>query len=318
MLARCEMAVEALRRPFPPLHQAVIKGAANGVTLMDWDETGQPRKPGALCIGAQKAGTSWLAQMLGQHPQIWVPPFKEAHYFNYRFIPGHRYWIDWHWRTKPKEIRDRHARRGMPMPPELDAYLTRIATAKHIHSNRWYKDIFAPAPSIATPMDFSPEYSTLPEDGVAFVAGFLPKARVVYLIRHPVDRAVSQLRMNLRREKRAPATLADWLAEVENPVLAERGDYAAYIPRWQRHFGERLLILPFGRIAVDPSGLMETVESHLGIGPFAYDGLGQRVFANPEGLMPPPEAVARLADLMAPQVAFLRDHLGHDFLAEVR
>ena len=31
-----------------------------------FDPQGQPRKPGALCIGAQKAGTSWLAQMLGQ------------------------------------------------------------------------------------------------------------------------------------------------------------------------------------------------------------------------------------------------------------
>ena len=39
-----------------------------------FDPEGQPRKPGALCIGAQKAGTSWLAQMLGQHPQVFLNP----------------------------------------------------------------------------------------------------------------------------------------------------------------------------------------------------------------------------------------------------
>lgn len=79
--------------------------------MTDWNPAGQPRKPGALCIGAQKAGTSWLAHMLGQHPQIWVPPFKEAHFFNHRFLPEQRYWIAWHYRTKPQEIRDRHIRR---------------------------------------------------------------------------------------------------------------------------------------------------------------------------------------------------------------
>ena len=77
-----------------------------------FDAGGAPRKPGALCIGAQKAGTSWLAQMLGQHPQIWIPPFKEVQFFNHRFIPEHRKWIGWHYRNKPAEIRDRHAARN--------------------------------------------------------------------------------------------------------------------------------------------------------------------------------------------------------------
>ena len=76
-----------------------------------------------------------------------------------------------------------------------------ITTGRMFH-NQWYKRIFAPAPPGAKPMDFTPEYSTLPEGGVTYVADFLPKARILYLIRHPVDRAVSQLRMNLRRARR--------------------------------------------------------------------------------------------------------------------
>ncbi|MDO5706571.1 MAG: sulfotransferase [Paracoccus sp. (in: a-proteobacteria)] len=284
----------------------------------DWNADGQPRKPQVLCIGAQKAGTSWLAQILGQHPQVWIPPFKETHFFNYQFVPGHRYWIEWHYRNKPAEIRQRHARRQSPIPPEVDQWLTGICAGRRMFTNHWYKRIFAPAPAHAMGADFTPEYSTLPDEGVAHVAGFLPRARVIYLIRDPVDRAVSQLRMNLMREKRRPATVADWLHEIENPVLAERGDYAAYIPRWQRYFGDRLLILPYGRIAADPDGLMQAVETHLGIGPFAYAGLRNKVFATPDGLMPPPQAVAALAERLAPQTAFLRDHLGVDFAAQTR
>lgn len=281
-----------------------------------FDPAGKPRKPGAICIGAQKAGTSWLAQMLGQHPQIWIPPFKEVQFFNHRFLPEHRKWIGWHYRNKPAEIRDRHLQRDVPMPPELDAYLDGLTTGQMFH-NHWYKRVFAPAPAHATPMDFTPEYSTLPEEGVDFVAQFLGKARVIYLIRHPVDRAVSQLRMNLRRENRKPETVADWLAEFDNPVLFDRGDYASYLPRWRQRFPE-MLILPFGQIAADPATLMDRVEAHLSIGPYPYANLSKKVFANPKGLHPPAEAIKVLAERMAPQIDFLTDEMGAEFVAQIR
>ena len=282
-----------------------------------FDPNGQPRKPDILGIGAQKAGTSWLAQMLGQHPQIWVPPFKEVQYFNQKFIPEHGRWIAWHYRNKPLEIRQRHKLRDVPMPPELDAYLDAITTGRMFH-NQWYKRIFAPAPAGAKPMDFTPEYSTLPEEGVAYVADFLPRARILYLIRHPVDRAVSQLRMNLRRAKRDPQTVADWLTEIEAPELYDRGDYAAYVPRWRRHVGDRMLILPYGRIATDPVSVLEQVEAHLDIGPFPYANMSKRVFASPEGLRPPPEAVAALTARLQPQIDWLGAEFGADFLAATR
>src|SRR5689334_16087334 len=38
--------------------------------------------PDFLCIGAQKAGTSWLYQQLEPHPDFWMPPVKELHYFD--------------------------------------------------------------------------------------------------------------------------------------------------------------------------------------------------------------------------------------------
>jgi hypothetical protein len=38
--------------------------------------------PDFLCVGAQKTGTSWLYQQLAEHPDFWMPPLKELHYFN--------------------------------------------------------------------------------------------------------------------------------------------------------------------------------------------------------------------------------------------
>ena len=35
-----------------------------------------------FCIGAQKAGTTTLHDVLNMHPDIYLPPNKEAHFFN--------------------------------------------------------------------------------------------------------------------------------------------------------------------------------------------------------------------------------------------
>lgn len=40
-----------------------------------------------LNIGAMKAGTTWLAVQLGSHPDIFLPPVKEVHYFAHIHSP---------------------------------------------------------------------------------------------------------------------------------------------------------------------------------------------------------------------------------------
>lgn len=285
---------------------------------MGWDPDGTPRKPDFLGIGAQKAGTTWLSQMLAQHPLIWTPPFKEVQFFNHRFIEEHRTWLGWHYRRARQSIEKRHAARDEPVPPAVVRYLDRI-TREPMFTNHWYKSVFAPAPAGTHPIDVTPEYSTLPEEGVAFVARFLPEARFIYLIRHPVDRAVSQLKMNLTRAGRRPATLEQWLAEIEDPVLMDRGDYRSYVPRWDAHFGpDRLLYLPFGMIARDPVGLLRQVEAFLGLPAHDYHGARSKVFASDGSLVVPDPARARLREKLEPQFAFLEARFGADFVARFR
>ena len=286
--------------------------------LRKWDADGKPKKPQIIGIGAQKAGTTWLSAMLSQHPQVWTPPFKEAQFFNHRFVPEHRQWLPWHFKRARQNQERRYATRGLPFPPELDAYLTRI-TRGEMFTNHWYKQVFAPAPQGTMPCDITPEYSTLPDEGVGFVADFLPKARFIYIIRHPVDRVVSQLKMNLTRKGRRPRGVEDWLAETEDPVLYDRGDYATYVPRWTARFGpDRLLILPFGAIAANPGAFMRRVETHCGLDPHSYDNLAAKVFASNAELSVPPEARARIRERLEPQFQFLEATFGSDFMAQIR
>jgi len=286
--------------------------------LPKWDAEGRPKKPLIVGIGAQKAGTTWLSQMLTQHPQVWIPPFKEVQFFNHRFVPEHRQWLPWHFRRARQNQEKRYAARGLPFPPELDAWLGRI-TRGEMFTNHWYKQVFAPAPEDTQPCDITPEYSTLPDEGVQFVADFLPRARFIYIIRHPVDRAVSQLKMNLTRKNRKPRGVEAWLAEIEDPVLYDRGDYATYVPRWTSRFGaDRLLILPFGAIAANPGGFMRRVETHCGLEPHAYQNLAAKVFAGNAELSVPAEARAVLRERLEPQFAFIEATFGKDFAAQIR
>lgn len=283
-----------------------------------WDAQGKPRKPRIIGIGAQKAGTSWLSEMLAQHPKIWTPPFKEVQFFNHRFIPEHRDWLPWHYRRSKENLVRRHLAKNIPIAPEMAEYLARITSGK-MFTDSWYRGIFAPAPAGTRPIDITPEYSTLPDEGVDFVRDFLPQAQFIYIIRHPVDRAISQLKMNLKRKGRTPQTTADWLAEVEDPVLLDRGDYATYLPRWQARFGpDRLLVLPFGRIARDPVGLIREVETFLGLPAAEYLGLGKKVFAAPGGLSVPDEARAVLRDKLEPQFAYLEAAMPQAFMDDLR
>ena len=55
--------------------------------------------PDIICPGTYKCGTTWLFEMLRQHPDIFIPDFKEFHYFS--TIHGDGLWesksIDWYY-----------------------------------------------------------------------------------------------------------------------------------------------------------------------------------------------------------------------------
>ncbi|WP_170952188.1 sulfotransferase [Synechococcus sp. UW69] len=51
--------------------------------------------PTFLCVGAQKAGTTTLHQLLSRHPQIFLPDKKELHYFSLNFDKNLKWYEKW-------------------------------------------------------------------------------------------------------------------------------------------------------------------------------------------------------------------------------
>ena len=274
------------------------------------------RKPDILCIGAQKAGTTWFHTNFGARDDVWVPPFKELHYFDFHYAPDSADWAAQHIRRSVKEAIRRHVLAGTDVDLELLSYLMR-AQSEPMFTRRWYGAMFERAGAAQQALDVTPEYSCISEQGVQFVRRFLPETRFIYILRDPVARAVSQMKMNLKRRKKEPQTRAEWLWAARQPVIGVRGDYKAYVPRWREAFGDsRLLFMPFGLIAKAPDRFMAQVEGFLGMPPARYPAAARPVHQGID-LQVPGYVIEFLSEQLRPQSAFLAREFDPTFCASL-
>ena len=160
--------------------------------------------PKFLCIGAQKAGTSWLYAQLQTHPEVWMPPVKELQFFNHLYVPAHRAWTTWHIRQGAARALA-VPRRARPRPRTSATCATSPTSARASSSPTAGTGGPSSAPRTQGKLvgEITPEYSTIPEAGIRHVRALLGAVRVIYLIRAPVSRALSQLQMNLSRKGNA-------------------------------------------------------------------------------------------------------------------
>lgn len=205
--------------------------------------------PDFVIIGAQRSGTTSLYKYMIQHPEV-IPAYKkEVHYFDYNYHRG----INWYRMHFP-------TRRRMALSTKDGK---RVVTG-----------------------EASPYYLYHP---VAYrrMAETLPDARLIAVLRNPVDRAYSQYRMNVRknREKfsfqeaiekeleRTDQNLDDRPQTPDTDVSIHkhysylaRGRYLEQIEKWLQCFDrEQLLILNSERLYKTPSQSVNQVSEFLSI-----------------------------------------------------
>ena len=192
-----------------------------------------------------------------------MPPVKELHFFDHLYVEANRHWTTGHIHQGVQRALKFHLNGDKPVDWEFVRYLTDMATHK-MFTKPWYLRCFErPRAEKSVCGDITPEYSTIPLEGIQHVKRMLPEVKVLYIVRDPVERALSQLRMNVERRGEVPRE-DSLLRMADHPDIDNRGDYAAYIPRWRGMFPEdRMLMLPYGDIASDPKGFMRQVETCL-------------------------------------------------------
>lgn len=273
--------------------------------------------PGFLCIGAQKAGTTWLFSQLQSHPKVWMPPIKELQYFSHLFVPEHRRWTTWHIENSIRNIVKHQV--GLPKGFEIAFvnYITSLS-GPDMFTEAWYRRAFdRPIARNRLIGDITPEYSTIPDAGVAYVRRLLGPVKIIYIIRCPLTRALSQLRMNASRRGMARISRDEWIALADEWDIANRGDYKTYIPRWKAHFADGdLHFVPYGRISKAPQKVLADIEAFLGLPEHEYVRAGERIHAGAR-MEVPDEAVDHLTRKLADQRDFLTSEFGEAFVEQI-
>lgn len=274
--------------------------------------------PNFLCIGAQKAGTTWLDRMLRQHPDVWLPPKKELHFFDCLYFDDHKKWdIPATQRVFTQRLREER-KKGVVDNKYIE-YLRNLKN-NHEYTLEWYRSCFEieSAQNAQIIGDITPEYSMLPTEGIEYVKEVLPNVKIIYIIRDPFDRAWSQIKMRIQRRNLDQSKI-EWNKMFRNKDIKSRGNYAEYIPRWLSVFPkENILFLPFGKIKSNPEHMMYHVEHFLGLSHFQYSEYDKIVHENKLVVNKPNDELYLLKEFVNPQYDFLNSFFDKEFLDEIK
>ncbi len=261
-----------------------------------------------MCVGATKAGTTWAHDQLAAHPDCYLRTIKEYHYFNTN--------SDVHWDKKIQEtegeIADWLAKGGALTPyqqqrlSDLQSWLP-IVQRRAVNPQVFAEYLRASAPNAKLVGDFTPAYSIMPGRALRPILD-MGAVKVLYLIREPLARLWSHVRMSAQRAAQGQfeAACADVLQKTLDGAqegIVRRGDYAANLPKLQRIFGGNLLVM-FTEDLFTKAGF-DRLLSFLGLAPASAD-MTKRVH---EGRSLPMPAALRTAALR-----FLRPQ--YDFIAQ--
>ena len=225
--------------------------------------------PHFLVIGAQKGGTTWLDRNLRTHPQIWLPPEKEIHFFDLprplpfaalQYVPDRsvRHW------TRHRLQRD------------LDKVERGEQTAEWYRnyyyaprSWRWYQALFTPnAGQIAG--ESTPRYAVIPRRKIAAIRRRMPNLKIIYLLRDPIDRMWSDLAMFHDQRFGGQGTHTVDASPTDqflgHPRHLAHSRYARNLARWEEFFPREQIFTGFmNEIADSPETLLRKVFEFLGV-----------------------------------------------------
>ena len=248
------------------------------------------------------------------HQGVWLPKEKELHYFDEKLGSSG---LELRARLRGDRAPGRALappgappaalvpQRHEPLDMRWDArYFLRTPT------DAWYASLFRGGEGRITG-EITPRYAVLDEGTVAHVASLMPAARIVFLMRNPIERAWSHAVMQLVRGREGASADDELRAHFAGDESRSRTDYVATIDRWARHFPPEQVFLGWVEdVHFRPRELMEALYAFLGAGePERWTELGERVFGGARQTMPA-EHAAVLAEQYAPLTAELDARYG--------
>jgi hypothetical protein len=196
-------------------------------------DAGASRKPNLFIVGAMKSGTTFFTQLLGSHSQIFISSPKEPCYFG-----------------DPERLRS-------VWPYAWQQGFWRSESA--------YLQLFSGAGDAVWVGEASTSYSASPiiPDVASCIHQFAPDARILYIMRDPIERTISHYwhMVNHLNEYRRPLE-----AIRDDPYYMAVSYYARQLAPYLRHFGaQRVYTLTFEQLVANPVETVQSVYAWLGV-----------------------------------------------------
>lgn len=291
-----------------------------------------------LCVGAQKAGTTWLNAVLSKDERFGHSPFtKEVHYFD-GIYEGNKLLNRWRADQLLRVVRKNDEK----IKPALAAWLggqkvglgkiLAASGAEHPHAvgrklefllnevnDDWYVQLLQCGPGQEWSMDMTPCYAVIGSEGFAHCKRLANELKLVFILRNPVERAWSGL---LENKKRAPGGIDGYLSQKLSDVdalfeectrpgaISARTNYVSTLSSIREaELSDNLLVKFYDDISTNPKGFVSDVYSHLGMSPdpACMDDrvLGARVYGT-QKTERPKQLEIRLRDYYRPMVLDLQ------------
>jgi hypothetical protein len=193
-------------------------------------------------VGSTKSGTSWFYRQLVRHPDCYFRTIKELHYFNTMQSERPDYMIKKLDRERLRlrrkivgessSVKLRLRRRIVDLRQWSEVLGQRTenlaAYSAYLMANRGSRRVVG---------EVTPAYATLPVETLRRMADMAEDVRIVYLMRDPVARLWSHVRMLAARQKNSATLFDQFVTEkfeammTTDPLFGERGNYAAAIEK---------------------------------------------------------------------------------------
>lgn len=145
--------------------------------------------PNFFIIGANKAGTTSLHHYCRQHPEIYMSKNKEPMFFS----------------------------ASGPLPEKNEQAVKKTSLYYQYFTLREYMDLFA---SATEPMrgEASTSYMANP-NSTMWIRKIIPDARLIAILRNPMERAISDFEFQIKRNRSEPRTLAQAMNDALNGYI---------------------------------------------------------------------------------------------------
>lgn len=213
-------------------------------------------KANLFIVGAMKAGTTSFCDSISQHPRIYFSPIKEPNYFL---------------KNLPKRIYD--PSRYFSLENYFQNKFPESLHIAHIKKREDYDLLFSKSnPNQFYKAEGSTAYLHAPESA-ELIYNYNPDSKIIIIVRDPLGRAFSHYKMDLglgRTKKSFQTELINELKKIKNDEENEWGYismslYKQSITRFQKYFGENLLVLDFNDLVNNNEQVFDNVFEFLNI-----------------------------------------------------